>query len=190
MSAKPPDFELWAEVVKSVRPLNHLRQRKHSASGSALAAPVKCHPGPSSPTIHVLRPCPAHPPPISGLDRRTAQRMTRGNVELERRIDLHGIGVEMARVRLLEFLQVCQADGVRTALVITGKGDSPYSRHTLHGTGHFHSPERKGRLRRALSDWFQEPGFRAAISGFQPAHPKHGGGGAFYVRIRRLRSQP
>jgi DNA-nicking Smr family endonuclease len=25
------------------------------------------------------------------------------------------------------------------------------------------------------------------VSGFQPAHPKHGGGGAFYVKLRRDR---
>ena len=26
------------------------------------------------------------------------------------------------------------------ALVITGKGSSPFARHTLHGRGHFHAP--------------------------------------------------
>jgi DNA-nicking Smr family endonuclease len=30
-----------------------------------------------------------------------------------------------------------------------------------------------------------EPEFRRHVSGFQPAHPKHGGGGAYYVRLRR-----
>jgi DNA-nicking Smr family endonuclease len=28
------------------------------------------------------------------------------------------------------------------------------------------------------------------VAGFQPAHPKHGGGGAYYVRVRRLREGP
>ena len=34
---------------------------------------------------------------------------------------------------------------------------------------------------------FNEADFRAHVSGFQPAHPKHGGGGAFYVWLRRKR---
>jgi DNA-nicking Smr family endonuclease len=127
------------------------------------------------------------PPHITGFDRRTAQKFTRGQVEIERRLDLHGTGIEMARVHLLQFLREAQSQGTRTVLVITGKGDSPYSRHTLHGADHFHSPERAGRLRRLVPEWLHESEFRACVSGFQPAHPKHGGGGAFYVKVRRLR---
>ncbi len=77
--------------------------------------------------------------------------------------------------------------GQRLVLVITGKGASPFARHTLHGAEHFHAPEREGRLRRLLTEWLHEAEFRAHVSGFQPAHPKHGGGGAFYVKLRRDR---
>jgi DNA-nicking Smr family endonuclease len=141
---------------------------------------------PSQPHLHTPSPLHKAPPQITGFDLRTAQRLTRGNVEIERRIDLHGSGIEMARVRLLQFIRDSQSMGSRTVLVITGKGDSPFSRHTLHGADHFHSPERAGRLRRLLPEWLHEPDFRAHVSGFQPAHPKHGGGGAFYVRLRRI----
>ena len=41
-------------------------------------------------------------------------------------------------------------------LVITGKGASPFARHTLHGAEHFHAPERQGRLRRLLPEWLHE----------------------------------
>ena len=41
-----------------------------------------------------------------------------------------------------------------------------------------------------LPEWLHEPEFRAHVSGFQPAHPKHGGGGAFYVKLRRDRRRP
>lgn len=185
MSRKPPDFELWTEVAASVRPL-----RKRKAGKSALAAPAEM-PKPitrvSAPHVHLPRPHAKSPPPITGFDRRTTQKMTRGNIDIERRIDLHGSGVEMARMNLLQFLRGAASDGLRTVLVITGKGASPYSSQTLHGAGHFHSPERQGRLRRLLPEWLHEPDFRALVSGFQPAHPKHGGGGAFYVKIRRAR---
>lgn len=113
--------------------------------------------------------------------------MTRGQVEIERTLDLHGTGVELARVKLLEFFRSAQREGRRTVLVITGKGDSPYSRHTLHGAEHYHAPERQGRLRRLVPEWLQEAEFRMLVAGFQPAHPRHGGGGALYVRLRRER---
>jgi DNA-nicking Smr family endonuclease len=55
----------------------------------------------------------------------------------------------------------------------------------LHGLTHFHTPERAGKLRREVPLWFHEAQFRIHIIGFQPAHPRHGGGGAFYVRLRK-----
>lgn len=187
MSRKPPDFGLWLETAKTVLPLrrNGAHERKATSIPSATRKTV---PAPA-PTV----PIPAHrhqpPPEISGLDRRTTQRLTRGQVEIDGRLDLHGTGVEMARVRLLAFLRAAQSTGLRTVLVITGKGDSPFSRHTLHGAGHFHAPERAGRLRRLVTEWFHEPEFRQVVAGFQPAHPKHGGGGAYYVRVRRIRAK-
>ena len=97
------------------------------------------------------------------------------------------MGGEMARVKLKGFLTSARVSGKRTVSVITGKGCSPYARHTLHGAAHFDAPERAGRLRRMLPEWLEEADFRVLVSGYQPAHPKHGGGGAFYIRLRRVR---
>jgi DNA-nicking Smr family endonuclease len=188
MSRKPPDFDLWLETASSISPLRNRSSRHHASLPATIGPTVKKHINlPSAP--HTPAPSPHHksPPQITGLDRRTAQRLTRGQVEIDRRIDLHGSGIETARVSLMVFLRDAQAMGARNVLVITGKGDSPFSRHTLHGAGHFHSPERAGRLRRLVTEWFHEPEFRRLVAGFQPAHPKHGGGGAYYVRVRRIR---
>ena len=191
MSRKPPDFDLWLEAAKTVKPLR-ARVRSSAARPTAKspvppAATRKLVSLPSVPHVHLPTPLHKPPPQITGLDRRTTQKLTRGQVEIERRLDLHGTGIEMARVNLLGFLRDAQAMGTRNVLVITGKGDSPYSRHTLHGSGHFHAPERAGRLRRLVTEWFHESEFRSLVAGFQPAHPKHGGGGAYYVRVRRIR---
>jgi DNA-nicking Smr family endonuclease len=186
MTRKLPDHELWIEIAKSVNPL----RRRGSRKPPQAAESPKPAPKISVTHVHVPRINTKAPPPITGFDRRTAQKFTRGNVEIESRLDLHGTGIEMARVRLLQFLRRANAEGLRTVLIITGKGDSPYARHTLHGSDHFHAPERQGRLRRMLPDWLHEAEFRALVSGFQPAHPKHGGGGAFYVKMRRLRERP
>ncbi len=130
-------------------------------------------------------PAPPPPPPEGTLDRRTRQRMMRGQVEIEARLDLHGHGLELAHERLRQFIVSCRARGLRTVLVITGKGAAPYTRHTLHGRDHWHAPERKGQLRQMLPRWLAAPDLAPHVAGFQPAHPRHGGGGAFYVRLRR-----
>jgi DNA-nicking Smr family endonuclease len=189
MKRKPPDYDLWLDIAKSVKPLRHRASRGQplAATGIQAAEPKKPVIRPSSAPHHLPASQLKTPPQITGFDRRTAQRFMRGQVEIERRLDLHGTGIEMARIRLLQFVREAQVQGLRTVLVITGKGDSPFSRHTLHGAEHFHAPERAGRLRRLVPEWFHDAEFRSCVSGFQPAHPKHGGGGAFYVKIRRLR---
>ena len=143
------------------------------------------------PEIHLpsmaRAPAGREPPPLTGLDRRTSQRLARGQIETEARLDLHGRTQEDARIALRAFLTRSRAEGLRCVLVITGKGESPFARHTLHGGHYYQTPERQGVLRSALPVWLGEPEFRALVAGFQPAHPRHGGGGAFYIWLRRRR---
>jgi len=129
----------------------------------------------------------SEPPPLTGLDRRTSQRLARGQMEVEATLDLHGHGQEAAHRALTGFIGTARARGLRCVLVITGKGASPYARHTLHGATFYEVPERQGVLRSAVPRWLNEAELRTHVSGFQPAHPKHGGGGAFYVWLRKKR---
>jgi DNA-nicking Smr family endonuclease len=190
MSRKPtevPDHALWEEVKRSIKPLG-LKSTRRAASRLGKPAEITT-------TQHIItyvaeqmvrrRPVNESPPPLAQMDRRTAQRLSRGQIDPEARLDLHGEGVETARIKLLHFLSAERHQGSRIVLVISGKGASPYARHTLHGTSHFHAPEREGRLRREVPLWLHEESFRLHVVGFQPAHPKHGGGGAFYVRLRK-----
>lgn len=188
------DFELWTEVARSVTPLD-LRSTVHNPGPVRAAAPSTPNPPGTIQNRQFKAVSPAGqksprekqvaPPPLTGLDRRTSRRLTRGKTDIDGRIDLHGETGETARVRLLGFLSQARAKGARTVLIITGKGRSQFSTHTLHGSRHFHTPERGGRLRRLVTQWFDEVEFRALVAGYQPAHPRHGGGGAFYVRLRR-----
>jgi DNA-nicking Smr family endonuclease len=180
----PPDFELWEDVARTVKPLHKAKPRKKSTPKPELAS----HAVKTAPCLKATAKPTAvrhDPPPLTGLDRRSERRMMRGQVEIEGRIDLHGTGVERSHERLLNFLATSRAQGLRLVLVITGKGASPFTQHTLHGADHYHAPERQGRLRRLAPEWFHERQFREHIAGFQPAHPRHGGGGAFYVRLRK-----
>ena len=129
-------------------------------------------------------------PDVSGLDRRTRQKLQRGQVEIEARLDLHGLRQHEAHETLRKFIAGARAQGLRCVLVITGKGASPYARHTLHSGAFYQVPERSGVLRQLLPQWLAEPRLADHVTGFQPAHPRHGGGGAFYIWLRRKRLQP
>ena len=43
----------------------------------------------------------------------------------------------------------------------------------------------RGVLNREVPRWLAEPGFRQWVVSFAPAHQRHGGEGALYVRLRR-----
>jgi DNA-nicking Smr family endonuclease len=181
------DHGLWDDVARSINPLlKSGRPVKQSQKKSALLSQSVIYAyRPPEPKIIATKPKSNTPPPLARFDRKTEQRFTRGKVDIESRIDLHGETVEMARFKLLQYIVAQRAQGVRLVLVITGKGASPFARHTLHGSSHFHAPEREGKLRREFSLWLHEAAFRDHVTGFQPAHPRHGGGGAFYVKLRR-----
>lgn len=177
-----PDQELWDEVKRAIQPLSKRRNLKAKAKIHTI---VMRSEQPFAEPILIRKLLRVEPPAIANFDRRMTQKLGRGKVEPEARLDLHGETLETARLQLLHFISNQRHRGVRLVLIITGKGASPYARHTLHGREHFHTPEREGKLRREVPDWFHEAVFRTHIVGFQPSHPKHGGGGAFYVRLRK-----
>jgi DNA-nicking Smr family endonuclease len=188
-----PDHALWREIARQIKPLRPPRESDEPGQPAPPSAAKPDEPPrpnrPAKPAGQPHRPSvprrdPAMPA-LTGIDRRMQRRLIRGAADIDARLDLHGESIETARVQLQRFLAESRAQGHRLVLVITGKGASPFTSHTLHGTGHFHSPERLGRLRRMVLEWLNEPEFRSHVSGFQPAHPRHGGGGALYVRLRR-----
>jgi len=110
------------------------------------------------------------PPAPNVIDRPTHQKIARGRLPIEGKVDLHGMTQSEAHALLLSFLQRAYADGRRHVLVVTGKG----------------SPSRgTGVLRQAVPGWLSTPPFRALVSGHQEAARHHGGEGALYIRLRK-----
>lgn len=177
-----PDEALWEEVKTSVSPIKRARRSKAKIDIPTAAAAVFSKP---VPIPQIIRPARTTAPALAAFDRRTAQKLGRGQSEPEARMDLHGETLENARFALLHFLSSRRMQGMRLVLVITGKGASPFARHTLHSIKHFNTPEREGKIRRELPMWLEETQFRIHVVGFQPSHPRHGGGGAFYIRLRK-----
>ncbi|MEO0884292.1 MAG: Smr/MutS family protein, partial [Pseudomonadota bacterium] len=91
-------------------------------------------------------------------------------VEFSASLDLHGHTQATAHSALTNFLAGQRHMGSRCVLVITGKGKRG-----------------EGVLRQRFLQWLESREARALVSGFSPAHQKHGGGGAWYVFLRRMR---
>jgi DNA-nicking Smr family endonuclease len=171
------DHALWEAVKKTIEPLR--KPTKPPAEASGGEAPIAARPQRSKPpTRHSSPERISVPglPPLSAIDRRSRQKIVRGQVEIGARIDLHGMKQSEARERLSAFLHRAQARGKSLVLVITGKG-------TVAPEG-----AERGVLRRAVPLWLALPEFRPLVIGFEEAAPAHGGAGALYVRVRRNRS--
>lgn len=101
--------------------------------------------------------------------------MSRGKIAPEARIDLHGMTLAVAKSALTGFILSCSASGRRLVLVITGKGKGD------HGP----LPSRSGALRHEVPHWLDLPPLSRMVLQVVPAHVRHGGGGAYYVYLRR-----
>ena len=108
----------------------------------------------------------------AGIDRSSAKKLQQGKMVLEARIDLHGLSQLEAYQRLQHFIQKSRQEGLRTILVITGKGRAG-----------------RGVLRENVPQWLSEPPLSEAIIAFGASRPQDGGAGALYVRLKRARER-
>jgi DNA-nicking Smr family endonuclease len=180
------EHKLWSGVIRGVAPLK--RKPSKARGHETMAAPGEPAPPPAS--RRRAEPAPVRHPaakpagkpvlkpalPVVGLERRERQRLARGTQGIDLRIDLHGKTQSEAHAALLGFLRRAQADGARFVLVITGKGGGPGS-----------SSER-GILKRQVPLWLRLPEFRLLVLAIEDAHVTHGGEGALYVRVRRVKA--
>lgn len=113
------------------------------------------------------------------MDKRQFQRMSRGKLEPEARIDLHGMTLAQAHGVLNSFILRAQASGLRLVLVITGKGK------TVADDGPI--PRRPGALKHDVPHWLRMAPLGPAVLEIREAHARHGGSGAYYVYLRRPR---
>lgn len=177
---KPDERALWRKVARTAKPLDPSRL---AALNADKTWPVPEKARGKTPVAASSKPTPLIPP-ASGktkpppADRSNERRLRRGRVEIEARLDLHGMRLAEARAALGRFLHSGKARGLRTVLVITGKGLRLSSRARGEGEAE------PGAIRRAFPDWLAEGDLRHLVSGYAPAHARHGGTGAFYVTLR------
>lgn len=111
------------------------------------------------------------------MDRKKFQRMTRGKLTPEARMDLHGMTLADAHPALTGFILSSHAAGRRLVLVITGKGRGRDDGGPI--------PSRPGVLKRQVPIWLSAPPLSQAVLQVAEASRRHGGAGAYYVYLGR-----
>lgn len=179
-SVSREEHSLWRRVTDDVAPLSpeppedpsqeaEVRPTKATARKSQ-SKPSAAAPPPAAPAAAGQHPELA-PGKTAGLDKRNAQRLKRGQLRPEARVDLHGMIQLEAHAALNDFVAECHMAGLRSVLVITGKG----------------SVRDGGVLRRMVPRWLNQAPLRGMVIAIEQATPRDGGAGAYYLLLRRRR---
>ena len=178
------DHQLWQWAVRDAKPLGGRKVEAPRAPPTPIESDAESpsppagpgHAGPRRPDARAAGPAlpELREGEAPGLDKRNADRLRRGLMPVEARVDLHGMTQSQARAALDGFIGRAAGAGRRCVLVITGKGTR--------------SPAGEGVLRAAVPAWLNHPANRAHILAYCRAQPRDGGGGALYVLLRRRRT--
>jgi DNA-nicking Smr family endonuclease len=186
----PDERELWQKIASTARALHPERPERpdrHEAppvrkkQPSLMQAFRVGEAARSAPAAHDLMPGPHEhlsAQPIR-MDRNAFDKMIKGKLQPEARIDLHGMTLAEAHPELIRFVLNAHDQGKRLVLVITGKGK--------RGEDFGPIPQRMGALRHQVPQWLALPPLGSAILQVTTANLKHGGAGAYYVYLRRGR---
>jgi len=181
----PAEAEIWARVAETVTPIAPVRK----PMAQPAPPPVVVAEPPAPPRRikgRVPPPLPAPPPPTprpldrqgAGLDAGWDKRLAKGTVAPDFTLDLHGANLDMAHTRLDHGLTLALAQGARVVLLITGKARP-------HDAADRSS--QRGAIRAKFLDWLAHGSHAGNIAAVRPAHPRHGGGGAVYIILKRGR---
>lgn len=192
------ELDLWRTVVRDATPIAGKRRpsppkpARPAAPAPVASAPARplipvpaAVPAPAERLTELLRSVPLKekgkvnvqlaPSPlgrIAGVDKRTDEKVRRGRMGIDGRIDLHGLTQSEAHHALTGFIRRSHAMGRRVVLVITGKGQMPRG---------------EGVLRSSVPRWLREADVGPLVLSVHQAQPHHGGTGAYYVLLRRRR---
>ncbi len=178
----PEERALWQALVKTVRPLRRAAPLPRPAPEPEAAAPSE--PRETRPRGRIPSPRPAPPaaaPPVPApapvLDSSWEKRIRGGRLVPDLSVDLHGLNLAAAHLRLERLLADAVAQGLRVLLVVTGK---PRAHRPLPGEA-----GKRGAIRAEIGDWLARSGHAGRIASVRSAHPRHGGDGALYIILRR-----
>lgn len=105
-----------------------------------------------------------------GVQNGVFRKLKQGRYDAEARLDLHRMTTHVARRELFAFFEECYRLGLRSVMVVHGKGESRADR------------ERSSILKGCTNHWLRQ---LEVVQAFHSAQPRHGGTGAVYVLLRK-----
>lgn len=112
---------------------------------------------------------------VVGLDQMIMNKLRAGGLSPEAHLDLHGLNAMQAFEALRGFMRGCWYKGLRTVLVVPGRGRN--------------SPDGMGVLREKLQSWLTQDPFKRVVLAFCTAQSHDGGPGSVYVLLRKYRKK-
>lgn len=95
------------------------------------------------------------------------KKIKNGKMEIDAKIDLHGMNLAQAEKNFLEFIQNAIVLKKRLLLIVTGKGTN-----------------NNGAIKNEVAKWVNHPQISGYIAYFDYPPPVHGGKGALYLLLR------
>jgi DNA-nicking Smr family endonuclease len=186
----PEEAKLWRRVAKTTKAYQELDQIAVPALDATLPVTKSTTVAPELPHLALKRAKAArtltrqikHPIARSVAQAPVAEasghkKVRRGKLEIDARIDLHGMRQIDAQAALVAIVARTRSQGGRCILVITGKG------RPIDPGEDFITPQ-PGVIRRRFPEWLNGQGVREHVSGYASAHAKDGGSGAYYVLLK------
>ncbi len=105
-----------------------------------------------------------------GIQNGVYRKLKQGRYDAEARLDLHRMSVARAREEIFSFVNECHALGLRSILIVHGKGERSPNAAAI------------GVLKGFVNHWLRE---LAPVQAFHSAQPAQGGTGAVYVLLAK-----
>ena len=105
-----------------------------------------------------------------GIQHGVYKKLRQGRYDIDARLDLHRLSVKQARIDVHSFIQEAMQYGLRTVLILHGKGQCKTEQ------------EKTAVLKGYVNRWLQD---LEEVQAFHSAQPVHGGTGAVYVLLRK-----
>lgn len=176
----PPHDKSFRELVGKVRPLVHNTIEPQRARTPPRRRPVEPEVLPSTlaPAATTLLGSDSHDAATAtdyhrpGLQNSVLRKLRRGQYPVQDELDLHGLTLSEAGVRLADFLLHARGQRLSCVRIIHGKGLS--------------SPGKSPVLKPQVARWLRA---HEGVLAFTPARREDGGSGAMYVLLRSRRDE-
>lgn len=161
------DNDLWQKELRDVKPI----KKSTSAKSKPPKTPIKSAPKNAA----TIQPPVTTPRKGNEIDKSTDEKLRKGQIRPESKLDLHGMTQAQAHDALQQFIIKAYKNEKRCVLVVTGKGRSDWK------------DSKPGILKQNVPRWLNEPPLRDLVLKTHDAQIKDGGTGALYVYLRRNR---